>query len=89
MQGGFFVVHMVATTIWVSKNRCLTLKAFRIDEVWSMRFADYNAIERFRQPSCSKRRQTASMFVRLEVYSEICRVQKVQKDCRKIGGWML
>lgn len=38
----------------------LTLEGFRIDEVLSMRLADYNAAERLIQPSRSKRRQSAS-----------------------------
>lgn len=38
----------------------LTLEGFRIDEVLSMRLADYNAAERLIQPSRSKHRQSAS-----------------------------
>jgi len=38
----------------------LTLEGFRIDEVLSIRLADYRAAERLIQPSRSKRRQTAS-----------------------------
>lgn len=57
----------------------LTLEGFRIDEVLSMRLADYNSVERLIQPSRSKRRQTA-----IKGHENKLRTVRINEDTAKV-----